>query len=132
MKAAIHPYGRTSSCVFRDAVKEGLTLYPTVLVSLFFQCLCLSPTYELALQTGKVIEQMGRFYPELKLAYAVRGNKCKSEFVRLGCWDAGGEKETASKLGFLKLFLLMGTFSHLGKLFDQSVQGYESYKKMQG
>lgn len=39
------------------------------------QCLCLSPTYELALQTGKVIEQMGKFYPELKLAYAVRGNK---------------------------------------------------------
>ncbi|KAF6078438.1 hypothetical protein HJG60_009257 [Phyllostomus discolor] len=39
------------------------------------QCLCLSPTYELALQTGKVIEQMGRFHPELKLAYAVRGNK---------------------------------------------------------
>lgn len=43
------------------------------------QCLCLSPTYELALQTGKVIEQMGKFYPELKLAYAVRGNKCKYE-----------------------------------------------------
>ncbi|XP_072011293.1 ATP-dependent RNA helicase DDX19B isoform X1 [Engystomops pustulosus] len=39
------------------------------------QCLCLSPTYELALQTGKVIEQMGKFHPELKLAYAVRGNK---------------------------------------------------------
>lgn len=41
------------------------------------QCLCLSPTYELALQTGKVIEQMGKFHPELKLAYAVRGNKCE-------------------------------------------------------
>lgn len=39
--------------------------------------MCLSPTYELALQTGKVIEQMGKFHPELKLAYAVRGNKCK-------------------------------------------------------
>ncbi|XP_074055510.1 ATP-dependent RNA helicase DDX19B isoform X2 [Macrotis lagotis] len=46
---------------------EPLNRYP--------QCLCLSPTYELALQTGKVIEQMGKFYPELKLAYAVRGNK---------------------------------------------------------
>lgn len=44
-------------------------------VLLSLQCLCLSPTYELALQTGKVIEQMGKFYPELKLAYAVRGNK---------------------------------------------------------
>ncbi|XP_010873647.2 ATP-dependent RNA helicase DDX19A isoform X2 [Esox lucius] len=39
------------------------------------QCLCISPTYELALQTGKVIEQMGKYYPEVKLAYAIRGNK---------------------------------------------------------
>uniref|UniRef100_A0AAR2LSR3 RNA helicase n=1 Tax=Pygocentrus nattereri TaxID=42514 RepID=A0AAR2LSR3_PYGNA len=39
------------------------------------QCLCVSPTYELALQTGKVIEQMGKFYPEVKLMYAIRGNK---------------------------------------------------------
>ncbi|MCJ8741972.1 hypothetical protein PDJAM_G00076700 [Pangasius djambal] len=39
------------------------------------QCLCISPTYELALQTGKVVEQMGKFYPEVKLAYAIRGNR---------------------------------------------------------
>ncbi|XP_023690906.1 ATP-dependent RNA helicase DDX19A [Paramormyrops kingsleyae] len=39
------------------------------------QCLCVSPTYELALQTGKVIEQMGKFYPDVKLQYAIRGNK---------------------------------------------------------
>ncbi|XP_056114005.1 ATP-dependent RNA helicase DDX19A [Rhinichthys klamathensis goyatoka] len=39
------------------------------------QCLCISPTYELALQTGKVIAQMGQFYPEVKLAFAVRGHK---------------------------------------------------------
>ncbi|KAJ0036314.1 hypothetical protein NQD34_004991 [Periophthalmus magnuspinnatus] len=39
------------------------------------QCLCLAPTYELALQIGQVIEQMGKFYPEVKLAYAVRGNR---------------------------------------------------------
>lgn len=38
----------------------------------------MSPTYELALQTGKVIEQMGKYYPEVKLVYAIRGNKCKS------------------------------------------------------
>uniref|UniRef100_A0A6I8PEB1 RNA helicase n=1 Tax=Ornithorhynchus anatinus TaxID=9258 RepID=A0A6I8PEB1_ORNAN len=47
------------------------------------------PTYELALQTGKVIEQMGKFYPELKLAYAVRGNKLErgqkvSEHIVIG------------------------------------------------
>ncbi|KAM9445321.1 ATP-dependent RNA helicase DDX19A [Clarias gariepinus] len=39
------------------------------------QCLCISPTYELALQIGKVVEQMGMFYPEVKLAYAIRGSR---------------------------------------------------------
>ncbi|XP_062871538.1 ATP-dependent RNA helicase DDX19A isoform X2 [Trichomycterus rosablanca] len=39
------------------------------------QCLCICPTYELALQTGKVVEQMGKFYSEVKLAYAIRGNR---------------------------------------------------------
>lgn len=43
----------------------------------FFKCLCVSPTYELALQTGKVIEQMGQYYSEVKLVYAIRGNKCR-------------------------------------------------------
>ncbi|KAK2505260.1 hypothetical protein MC885_021250 [Smutsia gigantea] len=32
-------------------------------LELFPQCLCLAPTYELALQTGRVVEQMGRFFP---------------------------------------------------------------------
>lgn len=39
------------------------------------QCLCIAPTYELALQIGQVIEQMGKFYSEVKLAYAIRGNR---------------------------------------------------------
>ncbi|XP_054464961.1 ATP-dependent RNA helicase DDX19A [Anoplopoma fimbria] len=39
------------------------------------QCLCISPTYELALQIGQVIEQMGKFCPEVKLAYGIRGNR---------------------------------------------------------
>lgn len=39
------------------------------------QCLCIAPTYELALQIGQVIEQMGKFCPDVKLAYAIRGNR---------------------------------------------------------
>ncbi|KAM9343434.1 ATP-dependent RNA helicase DDX19A [Pholidichthys leucotaenia] len=39
------------------------------------QCLCLAPTYELALQIGQVIEQMGKFCPDVKMAYAIRGNR---------------------------------------------------------
>ena len=40
-----------------------------------FQVICLSPTYELALQTGQVAEKMGKFCPEVKIGYAVRGEK---------------------------------------------------------
>ncbi|RVE71029.1 hypothetical protein OJAV_G00069960 [Oryzias javanicus] len=39
------------------------------------QCLCIAPTYELALQIGQVIEQMGQFCPDVKVAYAIRGNR---------------------------------------------------------
>ncbi|XP_004641453.1 ATP-dependent RNA helicase DDX25 [Octodon degus] len=41
---------------------------------LFPQCLCLAPTYELALQTGRVVEQMGKFCVNLEVMYAIRGN----------------------------------------------------------
>ncbi|KAM5263546.1 ATP-dependent RNA helicase DDX19A isoform 2-T2 [Ctenodactylus gundi] len=78
------------------------------------QCMCLSPTYELALQTGKVIEQMGKFYPELKLAYAVRGNKLErgqkiSEQIVIG--TPGTVLDWCSKLKFIdpkkiKVFVL--------------------------
>ncbi|KAF3861200.1 hypothetical protein F7725_001455 [Dissostichus mawsoni] len=46
------------------------------------QCLCIAPTYELALQIGQVMEQMGKFCPEVTLTYAVRGNR-KERGVRL-------------------------------------------------
>ncbi|NWR79224.1 DDX25 helicase, partial [Centropus unirufus] len=39
------------------------------------QCLCLAPTYELALQIGQVVETIGRFCANIKVAYAVRGNQ---------------------------------------------------------
>lgn len=39
------------------------------------QVLCLSPTYELAIQTGEVAARMSRFCPEIKIKYAVRGEE---------------------------------------------------------
>ncbi|NXW24988.1 DDX25 helicase, partial [Circaetus pectoralis] len=39
------------------------------------QCLCLAPTYELALQIGHVIEKIGRFCADITVMYAVRGNR---------------------------------------------------------
>lgn len=38
------------------------------------QCLCLAPTYELALQTGRVVERMGKFCVDVQVMYAIRGN----------------------------------------------------------
>ena len=42
---------------------------------LLFKVLCLSPTYELALQTGEVASKMSQFAPELTIRYAVRGEE---------------------------------------------------------
>ncbi|XP_070808358.1 ATP-dependent RNA helicase DDX25 [Pituophis catenifer annectens] len=41
----------------------------------FPQCLCLSPTFELAVQTGHVVEKMGRFCVNINVNYAIRGNR---------------------------------------------------------
>jgi superfamily II DNA/RNA helicase len=42
-----------------------------------FQVLCLSPTYELAVQTGEVAAKMAQFCPEIKIRFAVRGEESK-------------------------------------------------------
>lgn len=49
---------------------------------LLFQCLCIAPTYELALQIGKNVEDMGKFMKDLQIIYAVRGERCKSRPVK--------------------------------------------------
>lgn len=41
----------------------------------FPQVICLSPTMELARQTGDVAEKMGKYCPEIKIAYAIRGQR---------------------------------------------------------
>ncbi|XP_038165319.1 ATP-dependent RNA helicase DDX19A [Cyprinodon tularosa] len=45
-------------------------------------CLCVAPTYELALQIGQVIEQMGKFCSNVKLAYAIRGSRVERGIKR--------------------------------------------------
>ncbi|KAK5972631.1 Atp-dependent rna helicase [Trichostrongylus colubriformis] len=39
------------------------------------QCLCLAPTYELAIQIGEVVAKIAQFMPEVKVHFAVRGVK---------------------------------------------------------
>lgn len=39
------------------------------------QVLCLSPTYELAIQTGEVAARMSLYCPDIKIKYAVRGEE---------------------------------------------------------
>lgn len=64
------------------------------------QVLCLSPTYELALQTGEVARQMAQFCPDIKIIFAVRGVEI-----------ARGEK--------LKEHIIIGT---PGKVLDWTVK----------
>ncbi|XP_041378191.1 ATP-dependent RNA helicase DDX19A-like isoform X2 [Gigantopelta aegis] len=41
----------------------------------YTQCLCLAPTYELALQIGDVTKEMAKFIPQCSIGYAVRGER---------------------------------------------------------
>ncbi|XP_041972881.1 DEAD-box helicase Dbp80 [Aricia agestis] len=60
--------GKTAAFVLAMLSRVDPTLnYP--------QVLCLSPTYELAIQTGEVAAKMAKFCPEIKLKYAVRGEE---------------------------------------------------------
>lgn len=44
------------------------------------QVLCLSPTYELAIQTGEVAAKMSAFCNEIKIKYAVRGEESNTYY----------------------------------------------------
>ncbi len=41
---------------------------------------CLSPTFELAIQTGEVAKKMAKFCPHIKIRYAVRGEESNELF----------------------------------------------------
>lgn len=41
------------------------------------QALCLSPTYELAVQTGEVVAKMASYCPDITIKYALRGEESK-------------------------------------------------------
>ncbi|KAF8362140.1 ddx-19 [Pristionchus pacificus] len=41
----------------------------------FPQCICLAPTYELAMQIGEVVSKLTKFMPEITIHYAVKGVK---------------------------------------------------------
>lgn len=53
------------------------------------QVLCLSPTYELAIQTGEVAAHMAKYCPEIEMKFAVRGEEVErgtklSEHILIG------------------------------------------------
>ncbi|VDD94962.1 unnamed protein product [Enterobius vermicularis] len=47
------------------------------------QCLCLAPTYELAMQIGQVVKEMSYFMPEVKVQFAVRGVQGMSRGMKI-------------------------------------------------
>lgn len=42
---------------------------------------CLSPTFELAIQTGEVAKKMAKFCPNIKIRYAVRGEERNKSYA---------------------------------------------------
>lgn len=44
---------------------------------LYLQCLCLAPTYELALQIGGVTEKMAKHMTNVQIGYAVKGERSR-------------------------------------------------------
>lgn len=60
--------GKTAAFILASLSRVDTNLkYPHILV--------LSPTYELAVQVGKVAEQMGKYIPGMELQYAIRGEQ---------------------------------------------------------
>ncbi|XP_050308395.1 DEAD-box helicase Dbp80 [Anthonomus grandis grandis] len=70
------------------------------------QVLCLSPTYELAIQTGEAAAHMAKFCPEIEMRFAVRGeevprNTKLTEHIIIG--TPGKVMDWALKLKFFDL-----------------------------
>ncbi|XP_066843182.1 ATP-dependent RNA helicase DDX25-like isoform X5 [Anser cygnoides] len=66
--------GKTAAFVLAMLSRvNGAERYPQL--SYLSKCLCLAPTYELALQIGHVIEKMGQFCADIRVTYAVQGNR---------------------------------------------------------
>lgn len=49
------------------------------------QVLCLSPTFELALQTGKFVVEMAKYMPDIKIRLATKGENRKLTFLFRQC-----------------------------------------------
>lgn len=57
--------------------------YLAVILVFLLQIICLSPTFDLAKQTGNVLSQMAKFCPDLKMIYALRGERGKPSSICL-------------------------------------------------
>uniref|UniRef100_A0A8D2IH58 RNA helicase n=1 Tax=Varanus komodoensis TaxID=61221 RepID=A0A8D2IH58_VARKO len=98
----------------------------------FPQCLCLAPTFELAVQTGRVVEKMGKFCVNIRVSYAVQGNRIprgtvKEEQIVIG--TPGTMLDWCFKLKFvdvkkIKVFVLDEADVMIDKqnFLDQSVR----------
>ncbi|KAL2295871.1 hypothetical protein Nmel_017396 [Mimus melanotis] len=72
------------------------------------QCLCLAPTYELALQIGQVVRTIGKFCTDVKVNYAVRGNQ--------GITEQPGSEQAKGKHRELHAWRQPNTFCSLAVL----------------
>ena len=67
--------GKTAAIVLAMLSRVNTALdYPHIL--------CLSPTYELAIQTGEVVMKMAQFMKDVRIRYAVRGEEGNNKIYR--------------------------------------------------
>ena len=53
---------------------------------------CLSPTFELAIQTGEVAKKMAKFCPNIKIRHAVRGERLSRRSYAYAPCEPGGSR----------------------------------------
>ena len=49
--------------------------FSSVHLNCSLQIICLSPTFDLAKQNGDVLTRMGKYCPDIKVVYAIRGER---------------------------------------------------------
>ena len=68
-----HHYHLQSWEVLVVLMYQNVILMNILSFMFYFQCLCLAPTYELALQIGEVTKEMSKYMEGLQITFAVRG-----------------------------------------------------------
>ena len=104
------------SCQHQSVQREKWAVRGYLEMEPFLQVLCLSPTFELALQIGEVASKMSQFCPDLTIRFAVRGEEVArgskiSENIIIG--TPGKVLDWSIKFKFFDLKRITGNYNLL-------------------